>query len=286
VAPAQARSKLHVLSTIRPLDLLVADIAGDSAEHSYLVRANASPHNFSMRISDLDKLKNADLIVWVGPNFERFLSTNLQRGALADRSVELDKLPDLHWPETAAAQQGRDLHLWLNSDNAEAIARAVTARLIELDPEAAQGYRARLRVFVEQIGAQKKRFLQRFDGKENIPFSVYHDGYSHFTSEFGLRRWNFVTEIPEQQLSLKQLHQLSHTTQSSSCLLADSSEWMPAKKMADTLGLPVQEVDLLAHQQQTFAAASEQSQFVRYWKALGEAFLNCLEKKSPQRQEM
>ncbi|HBM48647.1 MAG TPA: ABC transporter substrate-binding protein, partial [Marinobacter sp.] len=67
-------SAANVVTSIKPLELLVKAVAGDSVQVSTLVPPGSSPHNYTMKPSQRRALEQADAIFWVGPEMETFLS--------------------------------------------------------------------------------------------------------------------------------------------------------------------------------------------------------------------
>ncbi|CUB04808.1 zinc ABC transporter substrate-binding protein ZnuA [Marinomonas fungiae] len=72
-----AFAQTHVVTSIKPVSMVVSAIGGDQVKIEQLVNNQASPHDFAMRPSDLRKLDQADLVVWVGENLETFLEKPL-----------------------------------------------------------------------------------------------------------------------------------------------------------------------------------------------------------------
>lgn len=91
----------EVVTSIKPLSLLVRAVAGDSVEITTLVPPGSSPHTYTMRPSQRRALERADAIFWVGPELESFL-TRLLAGedfkgrvtALAPNAGEEDRHRD------------------------------------------------------------------------------------------------------------------------------------------------------------------------------------------------
>ena len=65
---AYAAEKLTVVTTIPAVYSLVDSLAGDIIEVKTLSNPGASPHGRTLRPSDVKLLKEADLVVQVGPN--------------------------------------------------------------------------------------------------------------------------------------------------------------------------------------------------------------------------
>ena len=68
--PAQA----NVVASLKPVGFIAAAIADGVTPVEVLLPDGASEHDYSLRPSDAKRLKNADLVVWVGPEMEAFMA--------------------------------------------------------------------------------------------------------------------------------------------------------------------------------------------------------------------
>ncbi|MBL1375956.1 zinc ABC transporter substrate-binding protein ZnuA [Zobellella iuensis] len=73
---SQARA-LEVLTTIKPLQLIASAITDGVSEPDLLLAPGTSPHDYALRPSDVRRINQADLVVWVGPELEGFLTSLL-----------------------------------------------------------------------------------------------------------------------------------------------------------------------------------------------------------------
>lgn len=115
---SQASEEVKVLASIKPLQLLAADIVGDAGEVALLIKPGASPHHYAMKPSDRRKLDNAHVVAWVGPDLETFLEKSL-RGSdalvlqMAAAEDDHDKHYDQHeghGHDEHASHEARDDH--------------------------------------------------------------------------------------------------------------------------------------------------------------------------------
>jgi ABC-type Zn2+ transport system substrate-binding protein/surface adhesin len=139
-----------VTVSIAPLASLVASVLGDLGHPHTLVPPGATEHVYALRPSDADALAGADLVVWIGPEFERFLAKPLAGLPSTTRILTLGSDPRLahlplrggdSWPahdhdgleDRNDDHTELDGHLWLDPANARAIvaARTATARTPE-----------------------------------------------------------------------------------------------------------------------------------------------------------
>lgn len=282
---AEAPGKLSVVTSIRPLTLLVEQLVGDLVEVETLLPANADPHNLSLRISERARLEQADLVVWLGPDFERFLEKPMATRKSSAQLV-LGELDGLRWhsvgvPQSASDhahsghshQRGRDMHLWLDPVNAQVALRAIFEHLIVLAPSLEAGLRVRLQSALNDIQNAKTKIAQRLDPLADRGFGVDHNGYGHFVGAFGLNQLAAINEVPGQRMSAKQRHQLHTQLAGASCLLVERQA-APMQRLASALGLALVVADPLAND------ANLQSYSV-FLEQLGEAFYRCLSSAGP-----
>ncbi|QYM96055.1 zinc ABC transporter substrate-binding protein ZnuA [Dickeya ananatis] len=110
-----------VVTSIRPLAFIAAAIADGVTPTEVLLPDGASPHDYALRPSDVQRLKSAQLVIWVGPEMEAFLSKALQP-LPAERQIALSQQPTIRTlllqeshPEHAAAEN--DAHHDADHDN-------------------------------------------------------------------------------------------------------------------------------------------------------------------------
>jgi zinc transport system substrate-binding protein len=274
----QAQS-LKLVTSIRPLALLAQDLTqGLPVTVAALLPANADPHSWALRISDRQTLEDADLVLWLGPEFEVFLTKPLAGGAA--RQVRLGELPGLQWthPEGAAHSQehhdhghhthtGRDLHVWLNPANAAEIQKALVAGLAGLRPDWQEELQRRLQQQLQQLEQLQADIHQRLSPHRQKGFIAYHDAYGHFVEAFGLHQLGAVNQSSEQRLSAKVLHELQMHARSAHCLMVEKSG-AQEQRLAQTLNLPVVIADGLA-------ADSGLQDFAGFLLGISAAFESC-----------
>lgn len=99
-------------------------------------------------------------------------------------------------------------HIWLETHNAEVMARAIAERLAELDPDNASAYRQNAAAFaarMETLESQLESLLKPAAGK---PFIVFHDAWQHLERQFGLTAVGSITINPEQRPGARHVSRL------------------------------------------------------------------------------
>lgn len=252
-----------VVASIRPLALLVEDLAGDLVDVDVLVTGQGSPHDFSLTIAQMMRLSDAKLLVWVGPKFEAFLTSVPHSRSLAMMEVESNALRiDGHDDHGA-------LHVWLDIDKVSVFAAELTEVLVSLVPQARPELERRLAAYLKQIAEQDAAMATQLAAYREVPFVVFHDGYSSLVKRYGLNQVAKLTSVPHEQIGARQLVELDKTLANASCLLAESSETRVARRYANLLQIPLFEIDLLAGNR-------ELGSFSAYLDALADSFVACL----------
>lgn len=261
-----------VVASIQPLALIVQDIAGDMVEIATLVTNSASPHDFSLTIGQAMLLRDAEVLVWVGPDFEMFLAS-------APRpSREIAMMADLHSPDSdspeekhhhTAAHHDEDLHLWLKPAAVEALAERFASELKILLPQSHSRIDSALEQFVQTHRQRQAATAEQLQPLQTRPFIVYHDGYGPFVTHYNLQQKLALTMVPHERISAKRLNQVHKESRDALCLIAELGELEEAKRYANLLDVRLQAVDVLAAQKDLVS-------FDMYEKKLGEAFEACL----------
>ena len=202
-------AQIQVVVSIKPVHSLVAAIMEGVGTPTLLIDAAASPHTHYLKPSHARTLESAQVIVWVGPQLESFLSKPLKVLAATAKLIELAKIPALHrlaLRHTATFGDHEydehdnpdfDIHFWLDPSNARIIADAVTNTLIELDAANANRYRANNDSLANQLSKLETEIATVLQPVQNRPFVVLHDAYQYFEHRFSLAAIGSIIISPE-----------------------------------------------------------------------------------------
>ncbi len=246
-----------VLSSIKPIQLLVAAVADDQVDSQLLLSDAASPHHFYWRPSDQFRLQNADLIVWIGPPLEYFMAKPL---ALlpAQQSLALVDLADLthidhddhhHDGHDQHAAHNLDPHLWLNPANAVIMAVGIAEKLAAIDPENASLYRQNAQAFAVDVALLDDAIASKMQAVPSNNYLVMHDAYRHFEQRYGLQAAASVTLNFEYQPGVKHVLQLQRLIDSGqiTCVFQEPQLRSPIlTRLIDDTAISVGTLDPLA----------------------------------------
>lgn len=223
--PAQA----NVVASLKPVGFIAAAIADGVTPVDVLLPDGASEHDYSLRPSDVKRLKNADLVVWVGPEMEAFMAKSAAelpaRKNLA--MVNIDGVKPLlisggededeHTAEKSEEQDADahhhhhgefNMHLWLSPEIARKTAVAIHGKLLELMPQDKAKLDANLQQFEVALADTDKRVSAQLAPVRNKGYFVFHDAYTYFEKQYGLSPTGHFTVNPEIQPGAQRLHQI------------------------------------------------------------------------------
>lgn len=268
------QAKPLVVSSIKPLTLIAKEIAGTHADVDTLLPITASPHDYPLKVSDYKRLQKAELVLWIGPELESFLQKPLAN--LPNKPmITAYNLQGLHWPaespaETDKHHHERDPHLWLDPRNAVVVARALSEQLAQIDPAHKDAYAANLQLFATKMGDLDARLRIALKPLAGLGFAVYHEGYGHFISHYGLLQLAYVTYTPEQRPGAKHLHHLKKVlAKDGHCLFLEPyNDLQSAQDLAQELQLPIGTLDALGSEGVT--------SYAQLLEHMSDAILHCL----------
>ena len=223
--PAQA----NVVASLKPVGFIAAAIADGVTPVDVLLPDGASEHDYSLRPSDAKRLKNADLVVWVGPEMEAFMAKSAAELPAQKNlaMVNIDGVKPLlisggededeHAAEKSEDQDAEahhhhhgefNMHLWLSPEIARKTAVAIHGKLLELMPQDKAKLDANLQQFEVALADTDKRVSAQLAPVRNKGYFVFHDAYTYFEKQYGLSPTGHFTVNPEIQPGAQRLHQI------------------------------------------------------------------------------
>ncbi|MGH1391483.1 MAG: zinc ABC transporter substrate-binding protein ZnuA [Aeromonas jandaei] len=236
---------VEVLTTIKPLGFIAAAITEGVSEPEVLLPTGASPHDFSLRPSDVRKIGEADLVVWVGPELEGFMSKPLANHPHVLTLTQVPGMPlfnyatkdshDGHQHDDHAAHdhgdegheghhhEGIDPHIWLGPMQAKVIASAIASELGKQDPANKARYEANLAAFTAKVDARDKVIAGQMKAVNQKGYFVFHEAYGYWERHYGMSSKGHFTVSPERRPGAKTLVEIRKALEDkqASCIYAE-----------------------------------------------------------------
>jgi zinc transport system substrate-binding protein len=195
-----AATETSVVASIFPLHSLTAGVMKGAGEPVLLLDSGLSPHDFTLKPSQAELLQSADLLIWIGGDFEYPLAGfagNLPPG----QSLALG----------AGGPDGRNPHIWLDPQQAKRIASAIAERLRGLDPDHGALYMENAVALSARIDTLELELAALLQPVRDVPYVVFHDAFEPFESHFGMNNAGALTREPERGLSAGQIRRMRAT---------------------------------------------------------------------------
>lgn len=219
----------NVVASIKPVGFIASAIADGVTPVKVLLPDGASEHDYALRPSDVKRLQNADLVVWVGPEMEAFMTKSA--AALPEKkNLEIVQIPgvktmllrggeDDDHDDHEAAEHDHDaehhhhhgefnMHLWMSPEIAQKTAVAIHEKLLELMPQDKAKLDANLQHFEAELADTDKRLISQLAPVKDKGYFVFHDAYTYFEKHYGLSPTGHFTVNPEIQPGAQRLHQI------------------------------------------------------------------------------
>ncbi|MGL6258038.1 zinc ABC transporter substrate-binding protein ZnuA [Vibrio sp. WXL210] len=274
-APARA---IDIVTSIKPIQMITLELTQGVTEPGVVMNSTASPHDYAMRPSDAKKIRDADVIIWFGPELEAFMSRMV---ADDDRVITIGELEGVEFREFADmhAHDGHDHgsvdpHFWLGISQTDIIAQAIAKQLAKLDPNNEQKYLDNYQNFSSQLQTVKQEIATTLSPVREHGYFVFHDAYGYFEDEFGLNQLGYFTVSPERKPGAKTLIHIRTTLAKgeAKCVFAEP-QFTPAVIKSVTRGTDVP-VGVLDPVGSTIEVKS--GSYLEFTRQIAASFTDCL----------
>jgi zinc/manganese transport system substrate-binding protein len=214
VPPPARPGKLRVLTSFLPVQSHTAAIAGDLAEVTQLLSADAGPHDFQLTPGVVKRLAEADVFIVNGAGLEDWLDeliANAGRPGLMVVDVSA-ALPLTENPAafaySGAIEEGKNPHTWLDPVLAREQAGVILAALQKADPANAAAYAANAKTYAAQLEALDADFRATLAPLTNKNLVTFHDAFPYLAARYGLTYVGCISDFPEKDPPPQQLASL------------------------------------------------------------------------------
>ena len=208
-APPPAAAEIRVFACEPEWAALAEEIGGEDVDVWSATGGRQDPHFVRARPSLIARVRRADLLFCSGADLEAgWLPILMQRGATAaiqpgqpGHMIAADHVEALDCPETldrslGDVHPGGNPHFHLDPRNIESLAIELTVRLETVDPDNADGYRARLASFRGRWAEASSAWRARAARLAGLPVVVHHEAWLYFLRWAGLERAAALERLP------------------------------------------------------------------------------------------
>ncbi len=231
--PFSAMANINVVTSIEPIYQITSAIMQGVDKPELLIKRQVSAHHFSFRPSHFTLIKNADLMIWIGRDFE----SGFQRlpDILDKNTRQLELINALNL-------QHQNGHIWYSPVLLPMIASKISGALSDIDPANAAHYQSNTKRLIDSI--QKWTDATKAAITEAAPLYILdHDFLSHFEQGMGIKAAAVLHDGHDQYSGIHALKTIETALRESpvKCLLINEPA---ASKLAKNLAA---EFDLEIH---------------------------------------
>jgi zinc/manganese transport system substrate-binding protein len=190
--------KLKILATVPTYGDLAEEIGGDLVEVTTVCRPGQDVHNVAVTPSLVERIRDADMLLYTGLDLELWLDPMLRSSGNLDllpgnaRAIEMSagvKLKDV--PSSVDRSQGDihafgNPHVWTDPIAVRVMAEHVRDALVAALPDQKAAIEARHKAFHDKLTAALVDWLTRFGPLKGRRVVVYHKSWAYFLDRFGL----------------------------------------------------------------------------------------------------
>lgn len=215
--------------SITPIASIVAMLLEPEFEVSVISTSSGCPHHYHAKPGDLEKIHNAEIIIYVDDQFENF-TKNLIDSVISSNERKIIKISEFNG-HNIIGNGHPNWHIWLDLNNVinmlENLAKIITQKYPEIK-EVINSNLERSRNEIKELIYLKEKKLANLS---NI--ILLSDSLEYFFKDYE----NVVKHYMTDQMSLKSFNKLKEKITSNSKCLILSSEQNP--KLFQKLNLPI-----------------------------------------------
>jgi zinc/manganese transport system substrate-binding protein len=195
-----AEAKLRIISSLQDFASIAQSIGGDRVETFALAKGYQDPHFVDAKPSFVLQLSRADLLIVAGleleigylpPLIDQSRNDKIHPGnpGYLDASVGCDILQR---PTTQVTRAMGDVHpygnphYWTEPENGRVIARAIAARLSQLDAAGSATYQKNLAAFEARLTQKQAEWTAKMAPYAGTKIVTFHDSWPNFAKAFKL----------------------------------------------------------------------------------------------------
>jgi zinc transport system substrate-binding protein len=230
-------SEARILVSNKPLALIAA-ATYPTDQIDILVPDGMSPHDYSLRPSDIIRIRQAEKVLWAGDHVEPFLAKFAKKRSKTE------------WLDATALMQelglyGSDPHVWLSPE----LAIAISERIATWNPVNTEQANQDHQMLAKNLTALVVSSKAQLAPLKHSGFFVFHQAYDYWFQAIDIKQLGAFTQSPERKPGARHVQTMRDQLQNEevSCVLSEP-QFSPA--LIDTVvnGLAIQrgELDPLA----------------------------------------
>ncbi len=203
-----AGRRVTVVASFYPLFEAAQRVGGAGVQVTNLTPAGSEPHDLELNTRQVDRIEDADLIVFLGKGFQ----PALERAAARAKGTKLDVLDDLG--SLLPAPRGDeelavDPHVWLDPRLFKVIVAEVVGALVAADPNNRSTYEANAGAYTRELDDLDAAFAVGLATCTRRVMVTSHSAFGYLAARYGLTQEAIAGLEPESEPSPQRLNDLA-----------------------------------------------------------------------------
>jgi zinc/manganese transport system substrate-binding protein len=201
--------ELNVVTTYPYIANIVAQIGKEKVSVFALAKGEWDPHTIVPKPSFIGKLRKADLLIMNGAQLEIGWLPSLMRQANNPKVqvgtqglLDLSKSIEMIDAQSSISRAQGDIHpdgnphYYLDFENVNKIAFAITHKLSEIDPGNKSTYEQNNKIFLEKFDQKKKEWINKLETLKGTKVIEYHKLFDYLIHKIGLDLVGTIEPLP------------------------------------------------------------------------------------------
>jgi len=245
---AGSNDKLQVITSFRPITLLVKPVAGDYATVTQILPPGAEPHEYEPTPNDAMALAKGKILFYDGPFMEPW-AEKLAGSTNPDiiRAPFIDAIPPTVLAQMKSEHKNfpnpeQDSHLWLSPQLAEYYVHYIAQQLAAADPANASAYQKNAETFEARLQKLDARYTTGLSNCTTRTFLTSHSFLNYQAAAYNLTALSITGLSPDTEPSVQQMAAILDESKAANVqgVIAETDEVQSlSQSIASELGLPI-----------------------------------------------
>jgi ABC-type Zn uptake system ZnuABC Zn-binding protein ZnuA len=194
----QASGPPRVMVSLPSLVSWTVNIADTNAAVEAILPPELGPHGYQLNLKDLQRLRQADLLVLNGLGVDDWILEAVRRTTGQGKLPEVVRITDGLKVALLGAEHGAPAnpHVWLDPSLAKLALFKIQDGLTRVDPEHARRYADNAAAYGIRLDRLDQELQQGLAGITNRNLATYHDAFPYFARRYGFRVVAVLEEQP------------------------------------------------------------------------------------------
>jgi manganese/zinc/iron transport system substrate-binding protein len=177
---------MKIVATIGMIGDVASVIGGDRVEVYTMIGPGIDPHAYKAKAGDVERLNNADLILYNGLHLEAKMGEILERISSTHNTVAVSET--FREDELIEVKEGvHDPHVWFDVEKWQVVTRNILNALKDTDAAGAENYDENFETYLREL-EELQEFVVEQTGRvpeRNRVLITAHDAFNYFGEAYG-----------------------------------------------------------------------------------------------------